>query len=733
MHLNKTLQWVIIGGLFVTPFIAFFVPYSMFFPFISGKNFLFRILIELIGACWLLLCIRDRSYWPRRSWIMYAAGAFLAVLAVADIFGANFSRSLWSNYERMEGLITHIHLFAYFVILGSVLGTAQLRERSEHLWYAFLHTTIGASVLMALFALLQVSGKLAINQGSVRVDGTLGNAAYMAIYLVFHIFFIAYFALRRGTPQYLRWTYGIIALFEGVMLYFTATRGAIIGLVLGVIVFAGIYLIKEKHSHFGRTCAKGFLGAVLIVVLGFLAVQKTAFVKNSPVLSRFTVSELLHTVSIRSTLWHMAYEGWKERPVLGWGQDNFNLIFNQQYDPALYGQEQWFDRAHNVFFDWLTAAGLLGLLAYLALYGAGVRAVWRAREEDISSAGKAVLIGLFVAYFVHNFTVFDNVISYLLFFTLLAYIHSLTAVHDDVVVSRVPASPLGPYQYGASIATVIVMVWVVYAVNVPAIQANLTLLHAIDPRGGGEPQLQYFKDAIALDTFGTPETREQLLQEAIRQLRNDKTSEEVKKQFALLAEQEMKQQIALVPDDARYHVFLGSYYNQLGQFDLGLQELTKAQQLSPKKQSILMEIGNVYLNKKEYSQALAHFKTAYELDPRNESALTIYAAALVYAGKTAESDALLQAHFGATTVVDSVLVNAYAATKQYDRLIALWKDRIKQEPANGQLYVSLAASYLAAGERQNAIAQLQKAIEVNPQFKEQGEFYIKEIRAGRNP
>ena len=733
MQLNKTLQWLIIGGLFLVPFIAFTVSYSMFFPFIVGKNFFFRILIEILFACWLFLCTRDRTYWPQRSWIMYAASAFLIILAVADIFGANVSRSFWSNYERMEGLVTHIHLFAYFVILGSILGTAQLRVKSERLWYYLLHTTIGASLLMSLYALLQVSGKIAIDQGSTRVDGTLGNAAYMAIYLVFHIFFLAYVALEPKTTKVMRSVYGAVALFEVIMLYFTATRGAIIGLVLGVIVVAIIYLLKEKDAVRGRMVAKSFLGVVVVVILLFLGLQRTSLVQSSPVLSRFTLESILQTINTRSAIWHMAYEGWQEHPLLGWGQDNYNLIFNKYYKPSLYGQEQWFDRAHNVFFDWLTAAGILGLLAYLALYAAGMYGLWKARGEEISSVGKAILIGLFVAYFVHNFTVFDNLVSYILFFTLLAYIHTYTAI--TTALEKIPhkSSPLGAYSYPAGVAIVVIMLYVLYTANVPAIEANRTLLQAIDPRAGGEQQLTSFTAALALDTFGNGETREQLVQEAIRQFRNDKTAQVTKEQFTLLAESEMKKQIATAPDDARYHVFLGGFYNQLGQLDLGIRELQQALALSPNKQSIMLELGNAYLNTKDFPHTLEYLEKAYTLDRRNEDALFIYAAGLIYAGKNAEADALLTQKFGTTKVFQNVLVNAYAATKQYGRLTALWQARIAKDPTNGQLYVSLAASYLAAGERQNAIAQLEKAVAVNPQFKKQGEYYIKEIQAGRNP
>ena len=59
--------------------------------------------------------------------------------------------------------------------------------------------------------------------------------------------------------------------------------------------------------------------------------------------------------------------------------------------------------------------------------------------------------------------------------------------------------------------------------------------------------------------------------------------------------------------------------------------------------------------------------------------------------------------------------------------------KLEQKPDDPQLHVSLAAAYLSNGNRKESIAELQKAIELNPDFKKQGEFYIGEIRAGRNP
>ncbi|MFH1413219.1 MAG: tetratricopeptide repeat protein, partial [bacterium] len=75
----------------------------------------------------------------------------------------------------------------------------------------------------------------------------------------------------------------------------------------------------------------------------------------------------------------------------------------------------------------------------------------------------------------------------------------------------------------------------------------------------------------------------------------------------------------------------------------------------------------------------------------------------------------------------------YVEIGNFQKVTAIWEILIEQNPDNAQYRVSLAASYLQIGEREKAIEQLEKAIELEPKFKQQGEYYINEIRAGRNP
>ena len=94
MQFAKILRNIVLVGIFAIPFIPFIVSTELFFPFITGKNFAFRIIIEIIFASWLLLAIRDVSYRPSFSWIFTIVAAFVGFIALAAILCAYSEKRL---------------------------------------------------------------------------------------------------------------------------------------------------------------------------------------------------------------------------------------------------------------------------------------------------------------------------------------------------------------------------------------------------------------------------------------------------------------------------------------------------------------------------------------------------------------------------------------------------------------------------------------------------------------
>jgi O-antigen ligase/Flp pilus assembly protein TadD len=726
MPTSKILRYAIIAGIFAVLFVPFIVANPLFFPFITGKNFAFRIIVEVVTALWVILALVDPSVRPKKSWLLYAVLGLVVALGLSDILGENPSKSFWSNFERMEGWITFVHLGLYFVVTSSML-------QGEKLWRRFFATQIGASVVMALYGVFQLAGVFVINQGGVRVDGTFGNATYLAVYMLIS-FFMTLLALASWKPGRLA-QIGLAAalVLQALMIFYSATRGTILGVLGGLLLTGIIFVVFAKGEQKFRTWGAALALLVVLLMGGFSLIKDTPFVQNHGVLTRLASISLKdgHT---RFAIWNMALLGIKERPVLGWGQENFNYLFNKYYEPSMYNQEPWFDRAHNEFLDITVAGGVVSLAFYLALFGLALWYLWKPGSSFVL-AERAVMTGLIAGYGFHNLFVFDNLFSYVLFFTLLAYIasrHTATAEPMNADVSVMPA-----IAQAGSAAAVVGLVCALWFLNVPGLTRAYHLIEGLKPHGTDLTEnFRYFKLANAGGGIGRQEAHEQLLQFA-SQVQNPQlaslSTPELRSEILTYTKDEFANETARVPNDARLRLFYGSFLNQMGDTAGALRELTRAAELSPRKQTILFELGTLATQTGDAESALKWFKTAYDLEPVVDQARINYAATLIRTTQGAAASALLVEKFGTATPDNDIILQAYFDVGDFTSVVAIAEGRTILRPTDFNAFVQLGAAYLKAGHRANSITALQKAIDLNPDFKAQGEYYIQEIKAGRNP
>jgi len=723
------IKYLLYAGIFAVPFLVFIVSSSMFFPFITGKNFSFRIIVEIMTALWLILLLFDAKYKPRKNWVLVMLAIFVGVVALSSVFGENFYRSFWSNYERMEGLITYLHLLAFFLVLAGTMKT-------ERVWNRLFNTTLFASAIVAFYGVFQLFGILKTHQGN-RLDATLGNASYLAVYMVFHIFLAM--ALFYRVQDYRKWIYFFIIILESFVLYHTATRGAILG-IIGSLFISWILIAILSSSKKSKLAHISLLAGMVIIIAGFLFLSKSDFVKNSQVLNRFAGISLTETTTeSRLTIWKMSWAGFKEKPIFGWGQENFNLVFNKYYEPILYKQEPWFDRAHNVFFDRLTTNGIFGLLSYVGLLGAALYYLWAKRKKTgLSVEDSAIFGSMFLAYFFNNLFVFDNLISLILFATFLAYVGFRAKAGALIpILSGRPNEAPKEADYGKAVYAVIIgaaFVFVIYIVNIPGILASKAIINAFKMAGAGNTKgaFESFQKAISYNSFGSMEAREHLSSFAMQVYDSSNIDKEFKDKVASYAIDELKKQNEQYPDDIREMIFLAAVYNKTQKYEEAINLLNKAVEIAPKKQQLYFELGTSYLNKGDNENGMATLKKSFDLDQTNEEARRIYAVSAIFASKDTLAEELMKDH-GGTIQDDERFLRAYAKRNNFEKVTAILKVFIEKNPTNIQYHLNLAAVYLQAGYRTKSIEQLQKAIEAIPDFKKQGEYYISEIKAGRNP
>ncbi|HRZ30534.1 MAG TPA: O-antigen ligase family protein, partial [Candidatus Paceibacterota bacterium] len=453
--------------------------------------------------------------------------------------------------------------------------------------------------------------------------------------------------------------YLLLIISNIIILYYTATRGAILGFIGGVILTCLLLAIFKSGQT--RKIAGGLVIVALLLIGGFISIKNTDFIQQSPVLSRFASISLTETtVGSRMMVWRMSWQGFKERPILGWGPENYSLVFSKYYDPKMYGQEPWFDRSHNIFFDWLINAGLLGLLAYLSVYLISLYYLWfgwkpkedKKGERDFATSvvASSLLTGLLAGYFFHNIFVFDNLISYILFFSLIAFIHITTtkkeeeknlAVKKDYQAKKNNNQEIALIPTVGAIVVVVVLVWCLYILNYQPYKVSVDLIRAIHPQTSVADSLTILKSVFARKTFGSGEAREQLVVKTINTLNDANVSNEAKKVFVALVAEQIREHQTHFANDARSNLLFGSYLTMLGQSDEGLAFLQKALTEAPKKQQILFELGNAYVRRQDANNAIKVTKEAYELEPAYTEARKMYALICLMTNQIALANELL--------------------------------------------------------------------------------------------
>ncbi len=429
--------------LYASVFAVVVVLPSTFFPFIGGKYYFFRVAVEMALASFILWWAFDpegAKIAPQRlkelfrKPLVIAVSVFVGVFLLASIFAYDASAAFWSNYERGDGGFQMLHYYAFFVLLA-------LLFREEKDWRKLFWLSLAAAILMILYGVLAagfVPGFFGQYRAEdkpfapstlgrlfhplARFQGSLGNPAYVAPYLMFSMFYALWLwwsGKSRRLPVALAYS-GLLFVF---LLFFmlSQTRGAFLGLGAAVVAFLAFAALKDEGQ-----LRKFSIAALLVLVLtgGVLF-----SVRGADFLNNFAGGRLLdlnfgaETVQTRLWTWNSAWQGFKERPLLGWGPENFSAVFDRYLDPRHFvpGQntETWFDRAHSIVFDYLAETGILGLAAFLGIWATFF---WELlKKAQRGPVLKGLMLALPVGYLVQGLVLFDVLPIYMNVFIFLAF------------------------------------------------------------------------------------------------------------------------------------------------------------------------------------------------------------------------------------------------------------------------------------------------------------------------
>lgn len=419
-------------------FLPLVVDNLVFFPFINGKNLIFRILIFAVCAFIFSYFLYSKTFRSEiysrfknilNSPLFLSVSAFFLVFLASTFFAVDKYRAFFGNAERAEGFIAMTFLIGFF------LFTLLIFKKKDWLW--FFKLTLFSGLILFIKELIEVF------QGVARPGSFTGNPIYLAAFFLFVILagLIVFSDAKRKQNIFWIWcsVVAVIVSLAGILI--TETRGVFIGIVLGFIFVLIFLLFQGKSLYLFRSLDLRRLSAIILILIifsgtAFLLTKQQPLWQKLPILNRLAQISLEdRTTRSRLISWGIALESVSPKEngfqkfLIGWGPENFSIAFNKNYNPEIYAYErQFFDRAHNKLLDVLVMNGLLGLLAYLAIWISFFYLILRKSFlYQIQNTGyrileRSALLFFGVAYFIQNLFVFDTIITYISFFFVMAYV-----------------------------------------------------------------------------------------------------------------------------------------------------------------------------------------------------------------------------------------------------------------------------------------------------------------------
>jgi len=524
---NEFLTLLLVRSILVAAGVALFLPVvvngSFYYFFMFLKSILFRVTAQVMLLLYVLLAALVPAYRPRFHLISYAVLAWFGVMFISSLPGISVDAwsSWWGDFRRMGGMVTQLHLLAYFFVLSQTLK----RERD---WLILFTASLFFGVLMGFSGMveyLELDYLYRFPKES-RIEGATGNATLFATSMLLSLFITLWFLSRKDKSA----TYTLMAkvwllllglldlfvigwdLFTGAgmtsglalfpvavfalilhvaslcwfimrssvragqiflvllgawsffWMYQAQTRGALIGLVGSLLLLSGFYLWTGGSRKMKLLCA-GLILLVLLMPAVILLNRQSSWVQSHPTLLRYTSITLADvSAADRVLIWNAGAHAILDRPLFGWGVENFKNALDFHFPGEVYrsltGSQLWFDRAHNLLVDVGVTTGLIGLAIYLTLFGLIITFLMRLWFQTGNQANSLMIVALLLAYLFQGLFTFDTINADVIRYLVLAYIAYLYAAakgQPGVNPARKPVRSGTPWQSWVSVGAAVIV------------------------------------------------------------------------------------------------------------------------------------------------------------------------------------------------------------------------------------------------------------------------------------
>jgi len=680
--------------------------------------------------------------------IIWAMAALFFVYLLASIFSVDPYFSLWGSPYRGGGFIT---LAFYFIFAG--LAFTILKKQD---WQRAWDFSIVVGILVSLVAIIQYWGLF--NRIFMPVPGrppsTMGNPILLAIYFLLLFFItICFLIQKKGLPYKL--FYGFSAVLFLYVILITGSRSAYLGLAIGGLYFFLFFPKKIK-------AVKIAVIVLLILTAGivFYANSTSQYPKfleqnrlfNS-VMPRLSMNILIEDP--RFAAWPIEWNILKSRPLLGYGPENFSVGFDRYYDPAIPYLDRdvpWWDRAHDIIIQTGSDAGILGIMAYLLLFGV---LFWQLRKAkhaennaDINAEKTLMAQGVqatLIAYLIANLFSFDSFGTYIIFFFIIGYsLHLIHEAEHKSTQNGTQNNTKSGWKSAAVFVLFFILIIFLWQYNILPFQINAEINKASDlaERNQCDQAFGLMDKTLPSRTFLDSYARMEYVE-------FEKTCGDYHPENALIY---AKKGLELISEAVKIQPLYTRYWLSLGQMATILAEkekdaatksnlitqanyyFDKALQLSPKHQEILTGKAKIKILAGDYENAQNYSEECIAINTRMGSCYWYLALSQIYMKDTADADKNMQSasRQGYNYNINSVaslgeIADAYEHISDYKNLAITFEKLVAISPDVAQYHSSLAFFYSKIGEYKKAREQAMIVLKLSPESKPNVDAFLKTL------
>ena len=296
--------------------------------------------------------LRDRKLYPiqklwRLQWLSITDWAVLGLLILGTISTFTAENMGVALYE-WRTLIFGASIFYFIVRLLPTLEAFNAQNLAQQLLDALIAgiTLHAASALFQYFALPAQS---ITAEGVHRALGFFYGSPNNLALVLERALPVAGVLLFWGDTGYRRWFYGLSMAIMLPTLFLTFSKGALVLALPATIVF--IALMKG-----GKRAWLGAGSGLILLAISLIPLSKTARFRNI-----FSL-EPGSTAYVRVKVWQSAWSMLKEKPLTGFGLDNFLYQYRTRYILPDAWTEPNLSHPHNFILDFGTRLGIFGIV-----------------------------------------------------------------------------------------------------------------------------------------------------------------------------------------------------------------------------------------------------------------------------------------------------------------------------------------------------------------------------------